>query len=237
MNYFYRVVIVIALMQMIDGAAVASDVLVFGGTGRLGSEVVKVLVKKGEQVTVFARASSKRTRLDGLDVLYVTGDVLVEKDVEAAFKSNPFRVVVDALAQSGAGAMFYDTSQEHISKWAAASGVEQVILHGSVGAGDSRNAYPEGRWSRLEAVLMAKDRGEQHLIASGVPYTIIRNLNLMPDGSPATGQALLYEDQTRVGSVTRSDLALLTAECLYNSGCTNKIFHAVDASMVSSPDR
>jgi len=237
MNYFFRFVIVIALIQMVDGAAAASGVLVFGGTGRLGAEIVKVLVIKGEQVTVFARPSSKRTRLEGMKVSYVTGDVLVEKDVEVALRSKRFRVVIDALAQSGAGAMFYDTSQKHISKWAAASGVEQVILHGSVGAGESRSVYPKERWSGLEAVLMAKDRGEQHLIASGVPYTIIRNFNLVPDGSPATGQALLYEDQTRVGSVTRSDLALLTAQCLYNSGCINKVYHAVDASIVPSQGR
>ncbi len=53
----------------------------------------------------------------------------------------------------------------------------------------------------------------------------------MPEGTPATGKAKLYEDQTKVSSITRADLGLLTLSCVNNPGCANKIFHTEDISL------
>ena len=68
-----------AVMLAAATPAWAEGVLVFGGTGLLGSEIVKQLANAGEtQITVFARPTSDRSRLDGIDVNYVVGDVLNE---------------------------------------------------------------------------------------------------------------------------------------------------------------
>jgi uncharacterized protein YbjT (DUF2867 family) len=206
-------------------------VLVFGGTGQLGAEVVKALLSAGHDVTVFARPGSKSERLAGLKVATVTGDVLKEDDVAAAFKSAKFDAAVDALARGDAGVDFYETSQRLISKWAKATGVKQVVLHGSVGAGKSRAIYPDAMWPRMKDTLQAKERGENHLIASGVAYTIIRNARLPPSSTPATGKAKLFEDETKFGAVTRADLGTLTAQCTLNPTCFNKIYHAADDSL------
>ncbi|MDG2321858.1 MAG: NAD-dependent epimerase/dehydratase family protein, partial [Rhodospirillaceae bacterium] len=58
------------------GPANADGILVLGGTGELGIRIVKLLVEKNEDVTVFVRASSDRSSLAGLDVDYVVGDLL-----------------------------------------------------------------------------------------------------------------------------------------------------------------
>ncbi len=207
------------------------DVLVFGGTGQLGSEVVKALVAADHSVTVFARPSSNRVRLKGLPVSYVLGDVLKEADVEAAFKAAKFRVAIDALARGGTPVSFYAVSGRYLAKWAAATGVKQVILHGSVGAGDSMATYPAARRGAMKETMAAKTAAENALIDSGVNYTIIRNARLPRHGTPATGKARLYRDQRVFGAVTREDLGPLTAECVDNPRCLNKIFHAADASM------
>ncbi len=207
------------------------DIIVFGGTGQLGSDIVKALVEAGESVTVFVRPTSDRGRLEGLDVSYVVGDVTVESDVEAAFKAAQFRVAIDALARRGAPVSFYEVAGHNLAKWASATGVRQVILHGSVGAGDSRAAYPQQRWPAMKATMGAKTAQENALIDSGVSYTIIRNAQLPRHGTPATGKARLYEDQTKYGKVTRADLARLTLQCVDNPDCMNKIFHAVDESL------
>jgi uncharacterized protein YbjT (DUF2867 family) len=80
-------------------------------------------------------------------------------------------------------------------------------------------------------VLTAKDTAERELIASGVPYTIIRNAVLRDDAPGAREKAQLFEDQKRFGAVTRSGLGRLTAECTLQPACLGKIFHAIDAQV------
>ena len=93
---------------------------------------------------------------------------------------------------------------------------------------ESRTIYPESRWPSMQEVLTAKDAAERLLVASGVPYTIIRNAVLRNDAPGVREKAELTTDQKRFGAVTRSGLGRLTAECALNPACTNRIFHAVD---------
>ncbi|MFL2771497.1 MAG: NAD(P)H-binding protein [Rhodospirillaceae bacterium] len=227
----------LTLIANTEGTVANASVLVFGGTGQLGSEIVQDLLEDGTVVTVFVRPTSKKQRLEGLDVAYVTGDVLNEDDVETALKSGPYSVVIDALARdSGVDPTFYVDSMKYISKWAVATKVKQVILHGSVGAGLSRPVYPEERWGDMAGTITAKDHGERHLIESGAPYTIIRNLVLLPHEVKESGAAELTTDQSARGVVTRDGVARLTLECMDNSDCINEIFHAIDPD-VKRPGR
>lgn len=215
--------------------AYASDsqdggVLVFGGTGKLGSEIVKDLVAAGEKVTVLSRPTSDRSRLDGLDVSFIVGDMLVDADMERVFKSSNFRAVVDGSGQVMGGAdSFYYESQELITKWAKATGVKQIILHGATGSGDSARMFNFDKISDFQrTAIEAKSIAEDVLVNSGVPYTIIRHLTLLQTTYSESGEARLSGDTTTVGPVTRDGLARLTLECLDEDRCMNKIFHAVD---------
>ena len=49
--------------------------LVLGATGQLGSNLVRALVAKGDQVRAMVRPTSKTFTLDGLDIERVTGDL------------------------------------------------------------------------------------------------------------------------------------------------------------------
>jgi uncharacterized protein YbjT (DUF2867 family) len=222
---------------LLPAATSAAEVIVFGGTGQLGAEVVRALLAAGHEVTVFRREGSDPSRLQGLKVKAAVGDATVVRDVQAAFAANRYDVAVNALAKGRSDpAEFYATTQRSITAAAKATGVRQVILHSSVGAGESRAIYPDSNWERLKDVLLAKDVGERELIASGVPYTIIRNAVLRNDAPGVGERAALTTDQRSFGGVTRSGLGRLTTECTLKAECLNRIYHAIDP-LVPLPQR
>ena len=216
--------------------AESRDVLVFGGTGRLGAPIVAGVAEAGYPVTVFARASSDRQRLSGLSVDYVIGDLLDGESVREALSGREFAYVIDASARGASAEPFYADAMRNILAGLEAGSVQQFILHGSVGAGDNARQFPDIDFSRMQAVMTAKGEAEQLLIDSGIPYTIIRNAIVRRDGTPATGTATLTLDQGTFDAVTRLDLAALTLECLGNPDCLNRVFHAVDEDSGATND-
>lgn len=224
-------VIVLAAAWLALPAAAAERVLVFGASGKLGAEVVRALTGAGYAVTAFVRPGSDRSRLAGVTVDYATGDLLVAADVAAAFAARPVDAVVDASARGSAGDDFYPRAMRNIVAAASAAGRPVVILHGSVGAGDNAQRFPQAPFGRMAATLAAKGEAEDVLRASGLPWVIIRNGILAPDGTPATGQAVLSADDSLMRTVTRADLARLTVECLASDRCRGRTWHAVDPTL------
>jgi uncharacterized protein YbjT (DUF2867 family) len=206
-------------------------VLVFGGTGRLGAAIVRALLAAGFEVAVFARPESDRERLAGLPVTFVVGDALVDDDVRRALEARRYRIVVNALGRSESPPSFFAATGTSIAKWSKAGGVEQVILHSSVGVGDSRDALGPVRSPLLSAVFDAKETAEQALVASGVRYTIIRHARLQdPRGGPPETPRLVA-DPRAVGTVSRRGLAKLTVQCAAHPRCYDLTFTAVDDAL------
>ncbi|MDG2243122.1 MAG: amidohydrolase family protein [Rhodospirillaceae bacterium] len=207
------------------------SVLVLGGTGQLGSEIVKDLVDAGEKVTVLARPTSNRERLQGLDVSYVVGDMLNMEDMTQVFTGNTYQIVIDAsgLPSARGDHSFYVNSQKIISKLAHDTGVEQVILHGAIGAGDSAEMFLAENLPEFQRVsIAAKSEAEVVLKNSGVPFTIIRHMTLLPIETNESGSAQLTDDRTAIGAISRDGLARLTMECLGAPKCINATLHAID---------
>ena len=124
MNHLRRTLLisVVALLTALGAglaaaaAPVPREVLVLGGTGQLGAEIVRRLLVQGDRVTVFTRPGSDRSRLTGLAVGYAEGDLLNEADVTAAFAGN-----VLALLQ-------VDTEEPAVAAFDMAGGGLQPVL-------------------------------------------------------------------------------------------------------------
>ena len=231
----FRTLLLLLFAASSSHAGSDNPVLVFGGTGQLGSAVVRELVAAGYPVTVFARPASDRTRLAGIKVSYVTGDILDAAQVRAAFDGRNFRTVVDATARGAADDEFYPTAMANIIAGARTGGVRQIILHGSVGAGENIEQFPQANFGRMRSTLAAKGRAERLLIDSGIGYTIIRNGILLPVDLPPTRTARLSADQRLMRKVRRADLGLLTVLCVGNPDYMNGIWHAIDDSLDVPP--
>ncbi len=210
-------------------------VLLFGGTGRLGAPIARLLVSAGEPVTVFVRANSPKDRLEGLNLRYVIGDLADERSIAAAFDAQPFCAVIDASAQRGASMSvphFYENAARWIVQHGQRTGVRQFILHGSIGASANPDEVPALRNTPVPDRLVDKRHAEQALIAGGVHYTIIRH-GLVPydPQPPATERAYLTSDLSTWGEVTRDDLAILTLDVLGNPARFDHIYHAIDPQL------
>jgi uncharacterized protein YbjT (DUF2867 family) len=206
-------------------------VMVFGATGKLGSEIVKLLVAKNETVIAFARPKSDRQRLAGLAIATTEGDAMSAADVEAAVTKAKPRVVINALARPRDQWGFWDTTQINITNAAKKAGVPELIFISSVGVGDSAGAYtPEAR-ERTKVVHAERLIAEENVKASGLAYVIIRIGGISWYGEPATGNAQLTEDRSVMGMVKYADMARLVVDCINNAKCAGKTWASMDPNL------
>lgn len=218
--------------------AQAEGVLVFGASGQLGAPHIRMLVEQGETVTAFVRPTSDRKRLAGLDIQYAIGDLMDADSVLAAMTEFKPRVVIDTSARRG-GMMtreqpFYAEAMRNIVDAAKATGVEQIIIHSSVGVRGSAKKLLEEQFGYDTESQNILDKGEAeiYLENSGVGYTIIRNGLLEFEPAESTGNGYLIEDMNAFGRITRTDLAALSLDCMDKAECLGKIYHAQDDTLV-----
>lgn len=141
-------------------------IVVAGGSGLLGRQVVSDLLARGEQVRVLVRDPERARTVLGEGVEVLAGDVRQTAalgDVVAGAS-----VIVSAvhglLGGRGAGPLEVDQrGNANLVDAAAASGTSVVLVSVIGAAADSP----------LE-LFRAKHAAEQHLRASGIPWTIVR---------------------------------------------------------------
>lgn len=239
-----KATLVLALGLLTAGMAQADNVMVFGATGQLGAPHVRMLIARGDTPIAFVRPTSNRKRLEGLDVTYAIGDLMDAASVLNAMQAHKPKVVIDTSARRG-GMMtrdqpFYGQAMKNIVEAAKATGVEQIIIHSSVGVRGSAAKLLQEQFGYDTESPNIRDKGEAEITLeqSGINYTIIRNGLLEFEPAAPTGRAYLTDDMDAFGRITRTDLAELSVDCIDNSDCLNKIYHAQDDSLVGPrPER
>ncbi|MBF42129.1 MAG: hypothetical protein CMD97_02630 [Gammaproteobacteria bacterium] len=226
-------IFIILSNQTLYGKDNDSKVLVVGGTGRIGSQIVKLLSENQFDVTVMSRSTTSKRSVNELPIHYVTGDVLIEDQVADVFRNQNYDVVINAIAKVGEDKNPHAIGQRNLNKWSKKTGVRHFILIGSVGAGNKQSHLVTDRaWSMWKDILQQKGIAEQSLMNSGINFTVIRTGIIIYDDTPATGNAILSNDHNIVGLITRKDLAILAVDCIMKSKCINKVFHALDESLI-----
>ena len=133
--------------------------LVIGGTGTVGSQVVRELLARGEQVRVLTRKAEKTKQLQGVETRI--GDLLDPATLKSAFPGNDGVFILNPVS----------TTETHEGLMAVngamAAGVKRIVYM-SVHHADAAPHIPHFA-SKIPVETAVKD--------SGIPYTILRPNN------------------------------------------------------------
>lgn len=209
----------------------ASYIFLAGASRGVGREIAQYLTAQNLRVKALLR--SETPELEAIGVKTIMGDALNVTDVEAAILGDePIQTVISTiggLPSEGERADYL--GNKNLIDASVKAGVQRFILISSIGTGNSAGALPPQALATLGPVLVEKDKAEQHLITSGLTYTIIRPGGLKSE--PATGNGILTEDTRIVGTIHRADVAQLVCGCLNSPRSHNKTLSAVDKNMLA----
>ncbi|BAB76573.1 SDR family oxidoreductase [Anabaena sp. FACHB-709] len=210
----------------------SSHIFLVGASRGVGREIANYLRSQNFQVTALLRNETSRAELEAIGVQVVLGDALNAGDVERAILTDvPIHTVISTLGGLPTDAEKPDyPGNKNLIDAALKAGAQKFILVTSIGTGNSVEALSPQVLAVLGPVLVEKDKAEQHLIASGLTYTIIRPGGLKSE--PSTGNGILTEDTRIIGSIHRADVAQLVIQCLKSERANNKILSAVDKDLL-----
>jgi uncharacterized protein YbjT (DUF2867 family) len=192
-------------------------ILVAGGSGRLGTLLVRRLSAEGLSVRVLTRDRKRTTHLDGCSIEVIEGDVREATSLTAAMVG--VDTVVSAIHGFGdighvsPASVDRDGNRNLID--AAAAAHAAVVLMSIVGASA---AHP------MELFRM-KHAAEEHLRTSGARWTIVRAtafaefwIDLLEQTAGASGRPVIFgQGANPINFVSVSDVAALAARAVVDS--------------------
>jgi uncharacterized protein YbjT (DUF2867 family) len=166
-------------------------ILIAGGTGSLGTRVVRLLSARGLEVRILTRDPARAEHLRGDLVEVVAGDVRDARAVERAVAGA--QTVISATqgfaGADPAGPRAVDRQgNSNLIRAAKAGAAEHFVLVSVQGA---------AQYHPMELFRM-KYLAEQELKESGLPWTIIRPAAYMETWSALIGEPLLRTGKTRI---------------------------------------
>lgn len=212
------------------GASGPAIVVVAGATGRTGRQIIEQLRRDPRfAVRPIARDVAAARSEFGEDYAWVEADVTRPETLGRALAGASFVLcAIGATERSGPNSPeFVDFGGvQHLTDAARAAGVQQLVLASSMGVGSGGGML--GMFLNLLSgdALKWKARGEAHLRASGVPYTIVRPGGLVDEPGGQAGLDLQQGDEGS-GRITRADVAAVMIAALDRPEALRKTFEVV----------
>lgn len=212
---------------MLESLTPFETVLVAGASRGVGREIARIL-QPNFTVKALLRSNTAVNELEVLGIQPIMGDAMIPEQLDLSG--------IDAVISTIGGLpgdikRADDEGNRNLIDAARKAGVKKFVLVTSIGCGDSVVALPPRALEALGAVLADKEKAEQHLIDSGLTYTIVRPGGLKSE--PATGTGFLTEDPKISGSIHRADVADLVCKCLISDRANQKILSALDRNQLS----
>ncbi|MBX0352384.1 NAD(P)-dependent oxidoreductase [Bacillus toyonensis] len=177
-------------------------VCVFGATGRVGSEIIKLALKDSSEVTAFVR-DLNRMEIEHDRLHVIEGNILNENDIKKAIEGCD--IVISALGTDGNGTLA--KSMPNIIKYMEKEGVKKIITIGTAGILQARTNPNVYRFQSSESKRKTTAAAEDHLAAykalhnSDLCWTIVCPTHLIDGeitGVYRTEQHILPEDGAKI---------------------------------------
>ena len=199
-------------------------ILVVGATGQLGSLITRRLLEQGREVRILVREGSEYRALEAAGATAVVGDLKDRASLDAATRGvETVLTTANSAVRSGADNVqsVEIEGNRNLIDASAASGVKHFIFTSAMGAAPD-SPIP---------LMQGKGVAEQHLKASGVPYTILAPNGFMEvwfpmvigiplqSGQPVT---LVGEGNRKHTFVSSGDVAAFAAAAIDNPASRNQ---------------
>lgn len=181
-------------------------ILIAGATGNTGARLANELSDAGHEPVALVRGSSDTSVLPTgcetrqADLTDLPSDIAAGVDAvifAAGSGGDTSEELTRKVDRDGAKALV-DLSEQ--------AGVERFIMLSSVGTDD-----PDSGPDSMQPYLKAKREADDHLIASGLNYAIVRPVSLTDDDGK--GEIELSTDHVDGKKISRDDVAAVLAEC------------------------
>ena len=210
-------------LHHIEKELIMSKTLIIGASGQIGKMATKLLLENEQNVVALVRDKSK---LRDLDSPFLS---IVEQDLEGDF-SNAVNGCDQVIFAAGSGGSTGTDKTVLIDLWAATKaatyskehGVKHFIMVSSIGADD-----PDAIDSDLKPYLVAKHMADEHLIHSGLNYTIVRPGTLTNESASLEVTTERPSDQSKA-KISRENVANALLHVATNSFNSNRIFELFD---------
>ncbi len=202
-------------------------ILVTGATGRTGTEVVKALLQRDQQVTALVRDSGKATRLADLGVGLVEGDIANPDSWGGIFDGAEKVFLLSPESQ--------DMPEQHgkFAEAAANAGVQHLLRMSIIAAMDPHAPLALAKWHGGADLAVA---------ASGINYSIIQpawfmqNTIMYKDTIGPDGEFHGAMGEGKIGVIDTRDIAASAASILASDGHNGQTYVLTGPETLSQAD-
>jgi len=199
-------------------------VFVAGATGQTGRQVVKELVKRNIPVQALVRDLDKAKSVLPTEAELVLGDVLQPSSLNAAMADSTVIICATGAAPSFNPLGPYQVDFEgtkNLVDAAKTSGIKHFVYVSSLCT--SQFFHP---LNLFWLILVWKKRAEEYIQNSGLTYTIVRPGGLKNEENNDS-IVMSTADTLSEGSISRSKVAQVCVDALFQPAAQNKIVEVV----------
>jgi putative NADH-flavin reductase len=163
-------------------------VIIFGATGTVGREIVKLALKNGDEVTAFVRNPEKMQNINHPNLIIHKGNVLNVTDLENALQNQ--EAVLCALGDGKVGKIRANGTKNIIDAMNK-TGLKRLICQTTLGMGESYENL-NFIWKHiifgilLKRAFLDHQLQEEYILNSNLNYTIVRPSALIDGESTNT---------------------------------------------------